>query len=194
MKEKIKQISYLNLDNSENKNSHKNSLSKNNLTPTSNGNEAKSTENNSNYSSYGCNQNDKLGTSRTHESFFPKIKKSYEMGIDNKDRKDTYEKQEIIDKLMNDQISFRKLKFDDNKSIKLENGIIFGIIKTDNKEILKLFFHIPDFEIYTIKEIPFNSNEFITDFKEKFSSWNSKVGESSRFVKIYGDHLNISEG
>lgn len=189
----------MNILNSDTNDSKLKNISNNYLTPNSNGNEAKSTENNSNYSSNNCNQilhnqNDKIGTSRTHESFFPKIKNSYEMGVENKERQDTYEKKEMIDKLINVKKPFRKLKFEDNMMIKLENGITIGIINTPDKKRIKIFFHVPDFEIYSIREIPMTSNNMIFNFKEKMSNWNDTIGESNRFIKIYGDYVNNPEG
>jgi hypothetical protein len=189
----------MNILNSDNNDSKIKNLSNNYLTPNSNGNEAKSTENNSNYSSNNLNQNmsnqnDKIGTSRTHESFFPKIKNSYEMGVENKERNDTYEKKEMIDKLINVKKPFRKLNFEENKSIKLENGISIGIINTNNKERIKLFFHVPDFELYAIREIPITSNNLFFNFKETLTTWNNKMGDTNRFVKIYGDYVNNPEG
>jgi len=195
LKEKIKQIN-LNHDNTEKTGLKIDNLCNNYLTPKSNGNEGKSTENNSNYSSGNCNNNqqDRITTSRTHESFFPKIKNSYEMGMDSKERNDNYEKKEMIDKLINVKKPLTKLKFDESKLIKLENGISINVVNTSDRERTKIFFHVPDFKIYTIKEILMTSNNFIFNFKEKLSNWKTNIGESNRFLKIYGDYVNNPEG
>jgi hypothetical protein len=116
------------------------------------------------------------------------------MGIDSKERNDNYEKKEMIDKLINVKKPLKKLKFDESKLIKIENGISINFVNTSDKDRTKIFFHVPDFEIYTIKEILMTSNNFIFNFKEKLSNWKSNIGETNRFVKIYGEYVNNPEG
>jgi hypothetical protein len=154
------------------------------LTPpnqnTSNGIEGRSTGNNSN-SNYSSNvnnnnivitTNDRVSTSRTHESFFPKIKTNFES------------EEELCKNLLPKQ----------EKSVSLGNGVSIGIMNSRLQEKNKTFFHIPDFEIYTIKEILMRYNSSITNFKEKINNWNSRLGKSNRFVKVFGEYINNPEG
>jgi hypothetical protein len=71
-----------------------------------------------------------VNTSRTHESFFPKIKNSFESK----------------DKLVNIETGLSNFK----NMIKLEDGITLSSINK-NQIRIKKFFHIPNFEIYIIK-------------------------------------------
>ncbi len=59
---------------------------------------------------------------------------------------------------------------------------------------IKKFFHVPNFEIYIIKEIPFNTKFYFSHFKEKLNTWNKKLASSNKFLKIYNEYLNNPEG
>jgi hypothetical protein len=79
-------------------------------------------------------------------------------------------------------------------NIRLEDGITLSIIKSNSESRVKKFFHLPNFEIYSIKEIPMSSKFFISNFREKLSYWLNKVGGSNKFIKIYNEYVNSPEG
>jgi hypothetical protein len=79
-------------------------------------------------------------------------------------------------------------------NVKLEDGISLSLIKYSSTVRIKKFFHVPNFEIYSIKEVPMNSKFFISNFKEKLSYWVNKIGKSDKFVKVYNEYVNCPEG
>lgn len=89
--------------------------------------------------------------SRTHDSFFPKIKNSFEM-----------------DQSAIENLGDKKSNSSNNTStplpanIRLEDGISTNLIKCSKDIKVKNFFHVPSFEIYTIKVklIVYNSRKF----------------------------------
>jgi hypothetical protein len=82
---------------------------------------------------------------------------------------------------------------EDNVVIRLEDGITLNTMNR-NKMKIKKFFHVPNFEIYIIKEIPFNTKFYFSHFKEKLAIWNKKLANSNKFLKIYNEYLNNPEG
>jgi hypothetical protein len=76
--------------------------------------------------------------SRTHESFFPKIKNSFEI-----EQSDSCEKQKYN--------SNGNTTINLYNNIKLEDGITLNLIQNTSNTKTKLFFHVPNFEIYSIK-------------------------------------------
>lgn len=79
-------------------------------------------------------------------------------------------------------------------NIRLEDGISLSLIKNNSYKRIKKLFHVPNFEIYFVKEMPLTGKFFISDFKEKLNYWNSNIGSSSRFIKIFNEYVNNPEG
>ncbi len=166
--------------------------------------DSKSTGNNSQDEK---NSNKKNNTSRTHESFFPKIKNSFEM--EEETLKNINKKFISNNVILNVNPSTKEVSYPSFilydydspqledlilNSVRLEDGISLSIIKNTSEKKGKKFFHVPDFEIYFIKEIAISDKIFIHDYKEKISHWNRKVDNSDKFIKIYNEYVNNPEG
>ncbi len=78
--------------------------------------------------------------------------------------------------------------------IRLEDGISLSIIKNSQNKRIKKYFHVPNFEIYFIKELPLTGKFFMSEFKEKMSYWNNIIGGSNKFIKIFSEYVNNPEG
>jgi hypothetical protein len=79
-------------------------------------------------------------------------------------------------------------------SVRMEEGISLSVIKNTSNKKVKKFFHVPDFEIYFIKEIAISDKFFISDYRQKISHWNRTLDNSEKFIKIYNEYVNNPEG
>jgi hypothetical protein len=97
--------------------------------------------------------------SRTHESFFPKIKSTFEI-----EETDSCEDKFIMTKKFNSnnvitnngKIVTNKLtnegSYSHSPEVRLEEGISFGVIKENKTNVaLKKFLHVKSFDVYKIE-------------------------------------------
>lgn len=135
--------------------------------------------------------------SRTHDSFFPKIKSSFEMHDDEppSEVNKKFNSNNVIMNVMSPGKKSNELSTSNScGNIKLEDGISLSLINNNGNKRIKKFFHLPNFEIYSIREIPVCSKFFISNIRDKLTYWCSKVGESNRFVKVLNEYVNCPEG
>lgn len=171
--------------------------------------DSKSTGNNSQGSNEKNSSKDKITTSRTHESFFPKIKNSFEM-----EEETPYnyinKKFNSNNMILNVDPNYKKASYPNFTNlydydspqlddlilpcIRMEEGISLRLIRNTNDKKGKKFLHVPDFQIYFIKEILIKDRYFISDYKEKIKHWNKTIEGSDKFVKIYNEYVNNPEG
>lgn len=76
--------------------------------------------------------------SRTHDSFFPKIKNTFDI-------------EEDKDKNYNKKSNSSNTTSNFVNNIRMEDGISINILKNIGNLKIKKFFHIPSFDIYIIK-------------------------------------------
>lgn len=165
-----------------------------------NNSDSKSTVKDTNGSST-AHINNNINTSRTHDSFFPKIKNSFELDENENHLSEINKKfnsnNVIINMNKNNNHNNRISKDLESlytNNIKLEDGISLSIIKNNTNYRVKKFFSVPNFEIYFIKEIPMSSKFFVANFKEKLNYWNRVIGDSTKYLKIYNEYVNNPEG
>ena len=84
--------------------------------------------------------NTSTNVSRTHESFFPKIKNSFEID----------QAENSINKKSNSNNTTGTNLF---QSLRLEDGVSLNILKNTKNSKIKMFFHASSFEIFIIKVI-----------------------------------------
>lgn len=82
--------------------------------------------------------NTTTSTSRTHESFFPKIKNNFEMD----------QTESATNKKSNSNNTTGTLTL---QHIKLEDGVTLNIFKSTKNLKIKMLFHVPSFEIFIVK-------------------------------------------
>ena len=131
-----------------------------------------------------------VSISRTHESFFPKIKRNLEVDEETK-LKNFSKPRSGSNSVVNIMSS----------NVKIEDVISLSYIPNTK---LKKVLHVPNFDIFLItvsfdiielfQELPMSNRKSITTFKESLIHWRRKMGNSNRFIKIYNEYLNQPEG
>jgi hypothetical protein len=136
--------------------------------------------------------------SRTHDSFFPKIKNSFEGISGSENEKNNYiSPKKLISNNSSSNVPYLVLNNCNSpmlSPLRLEEGISLSIMKNTTNSRIKKFFYLPTFDIYFIKEIAMQQKHFVSSFKEKVSDWNKKLGSSNRFIKLINEFVNNPEG
>jgi hypothetical protein len=117
--------------------------------------------------------------SKTHDSFFPKIKSNLEP--DEETKLKNFSKPKSGTNSSTNIINFQ---------IKLEDTVTISLINNNLKKI----FYVPSFEIFLVKEIYITNRKSVTTFKENIINWKKKLHNSKRFIKIINDYINQPEG